>query len=484
VLNNFISNSFRAKSQNCSIKILKERAFFMSTKTFVLDPYEILSDYEMLYSFGPKQTVVLTDSALDQLFKSEKIQNKEFALQAKLANEYINKLCAQGDLFKGVEQSDKSILRVEMNHKDITIDRCSENEYGYRLLQVCEYLKKQGKEVELITNTPSLSLRAKMLGIKTAKYRQNGVPELELQYKGIQDYYVSKEVIDRAFKIKGLHLDKTKFFDNKGELLKLEQNDFIQNQFVVLHCGDTMFCGYIDDYSLKFLKNADKNPFEIKAKNTAQRLAISALLEDVDNTPLVILKGPAGTAKTFLSLAAGLQQIEDKIYRKMLISRPAVKMDEDLGFLPGTESEKMAPYMRGIKDNLEALIYSNRDKIKTEQEKIDSSVDYYFEKGLIDVESIAYMRGRSIFNNYILIDEAQNLTISQAKAIATRVGEGTKIVLVGDPSQIDNPILNTRNNGLSYISEKFKGNKLCLQLSFSDSDVVRSKLAMEASKLL
>lgn len=453
-------------------------------KTFVLDPYEILSDYEMLYSFGPDQTLVLTDSALDQLFRNEKIQNKELALQAKLANEYINKLCADGDLFEGVKQADNSILRVEMNHKDITIARCSENEYGYRLLQVCEYLKQQGKVVELITNTPSLSLRAKMLGIKTAKYRQNGVPELEHQYKGIHEYHVSKEVLGKAFKNKVVDLSKVKLYNGQGELLKLQQDDFIQNQFIILYCGDSMFLGYTDDYSLKYLRNTDKNPYEVKAKNTAQRLAISALLDDVDSTPLVILKGPAGTAKTFLSLAAGLHQVENSIYRKMLISRPAVKMDEDLGFLPGTETEKMAPYMRGIKDNLEALIYSNRDKVKTEENKIDASVDFYFEKGIIDVESIAYMRGRSIFGNYILIDEAQNLTISQAKAIATRVGEGTKIVLVGDPSQIDNPILNTRNNGLSYISEKFKGNNLCLQLSFSDTDVVRSKLAMEASRLL
>jgi PhoH-like ATPase len=210
-----------------------------------------------------------------------------------------------------------------------------------------------------------------------------------------------------------------------------------------------------------------------------------ALLAPVNDIPLVIVKGPAGTAKTFYSLACGLQKVvEEKEYRKILVCRPTTTMDEDLGFLPGTENEKIAPYMRPIKDNLEVLVDSSANKRYENEKELSEKVQYLFEKEFITTEAVGFLRGRSIVKQWIIIDEAQNLTPKQAKAIITRAGEGTKIILVGDPEQIDNPFMDTRTNGLSYASSKMQGSPYCAQITLDGGECVRSKLSEDAAKRL
>jgi PhoH-like ATPase len=168
----------------------------------------------------------------------------------------------------------------------------------------------------------------------------------------------------------------------------------------------------------------------------------------------------------------------------MLICRPNVMMDEEIGFLPGSEQEKIAPFMRPIKDNLEILIDSDEKNRYSDEAKLSDKVQELFDRHYIETEAVGYLRGRSIYKQYIIIDEAQNLTARQIKGIITRAGEGTKIVLCGDPDQVDNPYINSRTNGLSYAAEKMKGSKYCAQITLESSECVRSKLAADSSDRL
>ncbi len=201
----------------------------------------------------------------------------------------------------------------------------------------------------------------------------------------------------------------------------------------------------------------DVKPLGISPRNIGQKFMLEAFLTDSKNAPLVIVKGPAGTAKTLFSLATGLHKVMEEGeegYRKLLVCRPNVTMDEDIGFLPGTEEEKIMPFMRPIFDNLEILVDSDeKERYKNEKELYDK-IKELFDRRIITTEAVAYLRGRSIVKNWVIIDEAQNLTPKQVKAVITRVGQGTKLILVGDPDQIDQPFLDSRSNGLCYASEK------------------------------
>ena len=167
--------------------------------------------------------------------------------------------------------------------------------------------------------------------------------------------------------------------------------------------------------------------------------------------------------------------------RKILITRPNVQFDEDIGFLPGTEEEKIAPYLRPIIDNLEILVDRNENERYKNEKQLRDKIDELFYRGIIVAEAMNFIRGRSITNTYLIIDEAQNLTPKQVKGIITRVGKGTKVVLLGDPQQIDHPLLDEKTNGLSYASEKMKGSELCFQLTMLPDECLRSTLAQDAS---
>ena len=210
-------------------------------------------------------------------------------------------------------------------------------------------------------------------------------------------------------------------------------------------------------------------------------------MQPADKAPLVIVKGMAGTSKTFYSLAVGLEKLYNNPngeYRRIVISRPNAQFDEDIGFLPGDEQEKIAPLMRPVIDNLEQLLDSDEWRRYENEMLLGDKVSEIFERGLIQTEALNFIRGRSIVKTYLIIDEAQNMTPNQVKGIITRAGRGTKIILLGDPQQIDRPFLNERTNGLSYAANYMKGSPLCWQLSLSARECERSDLAMDAVKRL
>ena len=173
---------------------------------------------------------------------------------------------------------------------------------------------------------------------------------------------------------------------------------------------------------------------------------------------------------------------ESREYRKILVCRPNAQFDQDIGFLPGSEQEKISPLLRPIADNLEILLDGGGGKERRGEEELKGRVDYLFETGVITAEAMNFMRGRSITDTWLIIDEAQNLSPRQVKGIITRVGRGTKVILLGDPAQIDHPLLDERSNGLSYAAQRMKGSPLCVQLTMSSGECERSDLALDAAQ--
>lgn len=217
---------------------------------------------------------------------------------------------------------------------------------------------------------------------------------------------------------------------------------------------------------------------------------MESLLMDAESAPFVFVKSPAGTGKTFLALACALEQTVDlNVYRNILYTRCNVRFDsEELGALPGTELEKMSPLVRPAMDNLEHLaeLRFHRSFLTDNDvpERISEYGQYLIDKDILRIESMSFMRGRSLDNVFLIIDEAQNCSISQIRGILTRAGSNTKIVLLGDPDQIDSRYLDKYNNGLCFAAERFRGSKLAIQVTLSEEECVRSAATKEAAERL
>ena len=451
-------------------------------KTYVVDTNVLIQSPYALISFEDNK-VVLPLAVLEELDKL-KTDDGERGANARQVIRFLERLRQKGNLFEGVSLESNGILKIESNFASVELP------YGFhsdkndnRILKVCKGLMESGDPVILVTKDILVRLKAQMLGISAEDFTTEQCPRLEEQYTGRIDVYTTGDLM-AEFKKKGLPTDAVYVMHaEKKEKISPEYN-----QFFIIH-SDTddkkTLLGRYNGKSIVPLASLRAEPFGVKPKNVGQRFLQEALMQDADTAPLVIVKGTAGTAKTFYSLAVGLEQTletDSRVYRKILITRPNVQFDEQIGFLPGTEQEKIAPFLRPIIDNLEILVdRSEKDRYKNEKELRDK-IDELFDRGVITAEAMNFMRGRSITHTYLIIDEAQNLTPKQVKGIITRVGKGTKVILLGDPQQIDNPLLDERTNGLSFASEKMKGSPLCFQLTMLPSECERSALAYDATK--
>ncbi len=292
----------------------------------------------------------------------------------------------------------------------------------------------------------------------------------------VQSYY--NDQVDPDFTYSGrieIHsdIDIASIFEDGTFPINTNMNMY-ENQYVFLEDGMSEAMCIYKDGLLTLIPDLQSTVFGISAKNVGQRFALDALMAPPEEIPLVLLKGSAGTGKTLLSLAAALAQTDN--YDKIVCARSNTLADADIGALPGDIQEKTLPLLAPITDNLTFLLCNEGDR----PEDVSMEIKDMFETGFIEVTSLAYIRGRSLVNTFMIIDECQNLTRLQAKTIVTRAGEGTKVVMMGDLNQIDSPKLDKRNNGLAYLSEKFKGSPLCAQIEFEESESVRSPLALEA----
>jgi PhoH-like ATPase len=333
-----------------------------------------------------------------------------------------------------------------------------------------------------VTKDILLRLKAQLIGLEAQDFTTEQAPAPSEQYSGRADVYTAD---DKLTTLKKRGLDREDVY----LLAEGERKPFspVINQFMIVRSEEnekkTILARY-DGKRIEPLRFVRKEPFGVKPRNVGQYFLQEALMADADEAPLVIVKGAAGTAKTFYSLAVGLEKIlesDPREYRKILLTRPNVQFDEDIGFLPGSEQEKIAPFLRPAIDNLELLVDRNeKERYKSERE-LRGKIDELFDRGIITAEAMNFIRGRTITHTYLVIDEAQNLTPKQARGLITRVGKGTKIILLGDPHQIDHPLLDERTNGLSYASERMKGSKYCWQITMLSEECERSPLAADAA---
>jgi PhoH-like ATPase len=445
-------------------------------KTYVLDTNVLLSYPHSIYTFD-EHNVCICDTTLEEIDRN-KSRPGETGANAREVARRLDNLRAYGSLIAGVklypDDEDSGMFKIETNHVNEPLPvGWDTNKPDHRILRTCKALQKTGNDVILVTNDTIMRLKSDVTDVAVEDYRTDKAPDIENQYKGRAKFYVEHGAINAFYSEKSL---------DPGYLLDCD--GLTVNEYLILEdaISNGSALGRYDGHKIVQL-TLPPTIYGATPKNAGQRFMFDALLAPVDEAPLVVIKGGAGTAKTFCGLAAGLEQVtESEIYRKVLVVRPKVMFDDDIGFLKGNEQEKIAPLIRPIYDNLEALhdLKSESSKERRTGGNIDAAISYYFDHGYIVAEALAFFRGRSINKTYILIDEAQNASPSQAFGIVTRPGLNSKVVMLGDPGQIDNPHLDNRINGLSFTAERMKGSPLCRQITLENSECVRSPLVEEA----
>lgn len=451
-------------------------------KTYVVDTNVLIQAPDALYCFEDNQ-VVLPVVVLEELDHLKKAEGEKGA-NARAAIRNLEQLRHKGDLLSGVKLGQGGSIRIETNFVDVKLPPdLPDDKMDNRILKVCKGLEG---DVVLVTKDILLRIKAQIIGVKAEDFTAEQVPERSDQYQGRTEVYVPEESF-KDYKKKGIPIDQVYVMDETGEKRKPE---LTENEFILLKADQSTkktVLGRVSKTKIVPLEYGKHRPYGISPRNAGQYFLQEALMQPAETAPLVIVKGMAGTAKTFYSLAVGLEKLLNNPtgeYRRMMISRPNAQFDSDIGFLPGDEQEKISPLMRPVIDNLEQLIDSNEEKRYEKEEELAGKIEEIFGRGLIKTEALSYIRGRSIVQTYLIIDEAQNMTPNQVKGIITRAGKGTKIILLGDPNQIDRPFLDERTNGLSFAAEHMKGSSLCWQVTLTAEECERSLLAMDAVKRL
>lgn len=425
------------------------------SKKFVLDTNVILSDPLCIYKFENNE-VHIPLIVIEEVDKHKKGQ-EEKARNARTFSREIDSLREQGKLSEGVDlkTGGKLFLTVVKGENDVPL--------GLDLAINDDLILYTAFKIDAIVVSQDLNVRLKADAINvTAETYEAGKVKVENDtlYSGYRTELFSTDDMQEFRSSKFLPFENE--FDNEYFILKDEGN-------------------FKNSALGRFSKNrggivpliASDNTWGINPKNAEQRFALDALLND--DIKLVSLIGKAGTGKTLLAVAAGLAKtIESNIYKRMLISRPVVPMGKDIGYLPGDIKEKLDPWMQPIYDNLDHLFGEHGED--------NQQWKGLLERGIIKIEALTYIRGRSIPNQYLIVDEAQNLSPHEIKTIVTRVGEGTKVVLTGDTDQIDSPYLDAINNGLTYVVDRLKREDIVAHIELKKGE--RSKLADIATKLL
>ena len=455
-------------------------------KTYVVDTNVLVQSPYGLYVFEENEVVIpLVVEELDGLKKAE----GEKGANARQAIRLLDSLRQRGNLLEGVPIQNGGTVRVETNCVDVTLPRdLPENESDNRILMVCKGLKEADpcRDVILVTKDIVLRIKAQLLSIRAEDFEAEQVSRQEANYTGRGHAYLPQNSVG-DFKNGGVPLSLLYHTDDNGNPLPLS---FTENEFFLLtpdeSAGVTLL-GRVEGQQMVPLRYRKQRPYGVTPRNVGQYFLQEALMESAEKAPLVIVKGMAGTAKTFYSIAVGLEKVFNNPtgeYRRIIVSRPNAQFDDDIGFLPGTEQEKISPLMRPVVDALEQLLDSDEAGRYEDESLLTDKVQEIFDRDIIETEALNFIRGRSIVKTYLIIDEAQNITPSQAKGIITRAGKGTKIILLGDPQQIDRPFLDERTNGLSYAAKCMRGSPLCWQITMGRDECERSSLAMDAIQRL
>ncbi len=454
-------------------------------KTYVLDTNVLVQAPHALWSFE-NNDIVLPAAVLEEL-DGLKNADGEKGVNARQAIRFLEKLRQFGDLAQGVNLPEGGRLRLELNCVDVPLpEGMKADSPDNRILKVCKGLEMQGKPNILVTKDIVVRIKAQMLGVHAEDFTTEQVPQAEDQYTGRCRAFVADHKLE-IFKERGLKIEELYTVGKEGQRMPVEP---VENQFFILNSDlyekKTMLGRYHKGRVCP-LAYAGKQPYGVRPRNAGQYFLQEALMMSAKEAPLVIVKGMAGTAKTFYAMAVGLSKIMESQrpeFRKILVCRSNAQFDDEIGFLPGSEQEKISPLLRPVIDNLEILLSRDEsaDSCFPNEKELKGKIDYLFDAGIITAEAMNYIRGRSISHTWLIIDEAQNLSPAQAKGIITRAGAGTKLILLGDPAQIDRPFLDERTNGLSFAAEKMKGSPLCVQITMHANECERSDLAWEAAR--
>ena len=432
-------------------------------KIFILDTNVLIHDPYSIYNFRGND-IYLPIEVIEEIDKLK--QKPNTAIHARMASRVLEEIRKKGNLSEGIELPDDIFFKVEKT-ADLSLlpEGLKKEVIDNHIIAVVMGVKKREPERKVIFVTKDINLRIKAdaVGVEVEDYSTDRVVYDDLD-KGYMEIEVSKDIFDKFNKSGKVDLSE----------LNLEFSP-TPNFFFIFKCGQEETAGRVIGEKVKKFLNGDISAWGARARNQEQRFAMELLMDD--NVKAVSLVGKAGTGKTLLAIAAGLEQVvERKKYSKLYIARPIIPMGKDLGFLPGNEKDKLRPWMQPIFDNIEFLSDVKGDKAG---EKVITGLE---SMGFLKVEALTYIRGRSMPNAFIVIDEAQNLTPLEIKTIITRVGENTKIVFTGDPYQIDSAYLDANTNGLTYMADKLKDEKIAGHITLVKGE--RSPLAEIAAKLL
>lgn len=457
-------------------------------KNFVLDTNILLHSPEAMVTAFEDNNVILTGTTLQEL-DAKKTADGEVGYNARESCRILDRLREKGDLRKGVELENGGklyVVTLGWGYGNKTADGASFLPFGYpmssadnRIIATCRALS--GKEslnsvqgiyqvvggpddgpVILVTEDISLRINASICGVQVETFRN-----CEVEDSGYTGHCVLEtgcpEMVDCIY---------------KNGCINIEKDHFIENEFVTVKCGSQSALTVYQDHMLRAVK--PQTVFgHVKPLNSMQTYAMWALLQPASEVPLVLLLGPAGTAKTFLSLACGIDQVYAGNYSRVMISRPTARSYERIGFLKGGLEEKLKPLLDSYYDNMSILLSGGG---KENKEQADIHMDDLLESGTVEVCGLDFIRGRSLQDTYLICDEAQNASAGLIRDVVTRAGRGTKVVLAGDPDQIDVPSLSKRSNGLVYALEAMKESSLSAVCVFGQGQSVRSDLSKECIK--
>ena len=458
-------------------------------KHFVLDTNVLLHNPNSLYMFE-ENVVVIPFTVLGELDKFKK-NNDDTGRSAREVIRQLDKLRSKGTLADGVQWNGHGgTVRVEfadLSSCEKRPDWFAEDTPDNRIIGVAWTLTQRGVRTVMITKDINVRLKSDALGITTEDF-EAGKVDIDQLYGGYKTLSVPSEIIDQLYEEKQIEIElireylKVEYEDGTVGENKVFANEYIQfrDQFDESHTG--LARRLADTDHLIPIQGPRRPVYGIMARNVQQTMALDLLLDD--EIKLITLIGMAGSGKTLMAIAAGMAKVfGEQRYDKLLVARPIMPMGRDIGYLPGDKDEKLAAWMQPIFDNLTYLMSTRgADAQHADSKPVEQRLNQLMSSGQLVLEPLTYIRGRSIPHQFLIVDEAQNLTPHEVKTIVSRVGEGTKIVLTGDVAQIDNPYLDASSNGLAYMIERLKGQPMTGHITLARSE--RSQLASIAAELL
>lgn len=429
---------------------------------YVFDTNVILYDPKAVNSF--ENAIINIPIMVIEEIDNFKKHMDQVGYNARFFARFLDELRQNGDLRKGVELENGSIIRVNIcNHtisSKISHDLIHDKPDNL-IISIAIWLKEHEEhEVIFVTKDANLRIKADVLGVKSIDYNQDK-SDMKEYTEGTKIIKVADAMID--------HIHKNGMLENIG--IEAYINEYVRLDSES-RPGHSVLARFDNRLNIVKINEYNEGIWGITARNMEQRFVFDALMDD--NIKLVTLIGTSGTGKTLLAIAAGLKKVvDDRKYKKLLVSRPIFPMGKDLGYLPGELKDKMTPWIQPVYDNL-SLILDESENNTTYKE--------LFAQNMLEIEALTYIRGRSIPNQFFIVDEAQNLTPHEIKTILTRAGEGTKVILTGDPNQIDNPYIDFYSNGISYVMDRFKNDTIAANIFLTKGE--RSELATKAAQKL